>query len=88
MIKEVFLVVCTWPDGMQTLLFPKPGRKPICQSPNLAIDDFDTAVEHLKQYHEASHQALREQYTIGCKLELVVFNAVAVIKEFTNPPTP
>src|SRR5438105_5039821 len=47
-MSEAYLVLITWPDGKEGLLFPKPGNVPLNCMRQDGIEDFEIAVQHLK----------------------------------------
>ncbi len=47
---KAYLVLVTWADGTEGLLFPRPGNVPVANTPELGRADFATAKEHLVEY--------------------------------------
>ncbi len=48
-----YLVLITWPDGTEGLLFPRPGNVQIATTLEMGQNDFETAKTHLREYWDA-----------------------------------
>ena len=76
-----YLVLVTWPDGTEGLLFPRPGNVPIADTEDKGVKDFEIAVEHLTDYTGRLGRAKPKQSLAGTALRLIQFRRIAIIKE-------
>jgi hypothetical protein len=80
-MSNAYLVLITWSDGTEGLLFPRPGNVPICTTEEQGLKDFETAVEHLKQIAStSSNPRFRD-----AKVRLVRFTRQEVVQSFPDP---
>lgn len=47
---NAYLCLVTWPNGVEGLLFPRPGNVPVASTPEDGQKDFDTAKKDLGEY--------------------------------------
>ena len=49
-MNEAYLCLVTWPDGVEGLLFPRPGNVPIASTLIQGMADFTIARKHLDEF--------------------------------------
>ena len=79
--SEAYLVLVTWPNGTEGLLFPRPGNVPIAVTPEMGEEDMKTAIADLLGYMSAEHK-IEGAITI----RLIKFQRGPVLKEFRWNP--
>ena len=78
-MSNAYLVLVTWPDGSEGLLFPRPGNVPINTTEEQGLQDYAIAVDHLNEF-------IRERKEFAnCKVRLVRFTRHEVVKEYPEP---
>jgi uncharacterized protein with PIN domain len=78
-MSDAYLVLVTWPDGSEGLLFPRPGNVPINTTQEQGLQDYAIAVDHLNEF-------IRERKEFAnCKVRLVRFTRHEVVKEYPEP---
>lgn len=80
-MSQAYLVLVTWPDGTEGLLFPRPGNVPINTTVEQGMQDYAIAVDHLNEWLE-SNPSFKEK----TKVRLVRFTRHEAIKEYPEPP--
>lgn len=65
---NAYLVIITWPNGTEGLLFPRPGNVPIADTEEKGKADFETAKQHLLEYGRVNAKAVK-----GAMIRLVHF---------------
>lgn len=81
---KAFLVLVTWPDGREGLLFPRPGHVPIATTKEQGEEDFKTAVNHMEEYIFMLHP-MAEELMANCRgatLRLVEFQRSRTLKAY------
>jgi hypothetical protein len=53
---KAYLVLVTWANGTEGLLFPRPGNVPVASTPKEGKKDFETAKEHLTHFLEQQEE--------------------------------
>lgn len=83
MNNDAFLVIVTWPDGTEGLLFPRPGNVPIADTLEQGHLDFETARQHLREFSKsvAGHPEL-EHKAQGATVRLIHFQLVKVLNAY------
>ncbi len=74
---NAYLVLVTWPDKSEGLLFPRPGHVPIADSMEMGQTDFDTARKHLHVF-----AAQNPKRFIGATIRLVEFQRGTTLLEY------
>jgi len=86
-----YLVIVTWPDGTEGLLFPRPGNVPLADTEWKGMLDFEKAKKDLLDYYEfeKDHHPERQRpepwfRTVkGATIRLVKFERLETVEEFT-----
>jgi hypothetical protein len=78
--SPAYLVLVTWPNGTESLLFPRPGNVPVAATPEQGQTDFETAKKHLLEYDKQSSHKMN-----GTKIRLILFDRRAILNEFSIP---
>jgi hypothetical protein len=74
---NVYLVLITWPNGTEGLLFPLPGNVAVADTPEQGERDFEKAKHDLLEYAKAG-RSLK-----GTTIRLLEFERGPTLKEFT-----
>ena len=53
---KAYLVLVTWANGTEGLLFPRPGNVPVASTLQEGNKDFQTAKEHLTHFLEQQEE--------------------------------
>lgn len=81
---KAYLVIITWPNGVEGLLFPRPGNVAIADTEEKGKADFEKAKQDLLEYDAAARARGKPPMT-GTKVSLVCFEqAGPVIKAYTH----
>jgi hypothetical protein len=75
---KAYLVLITWPDGTEGLLFPRPGNVPVADTEEKGVHDFHLAAQHLREYGLAFPWSEK----VGCTIRLVEFERGPTLREF------
>jgi hypothetical protein len=81
--QHAYLVLITWPDGKEGLLFPRPGNVPVAATVEAGKADFAIALNHLDAYGESRGNAPGGASLKGTVIRLVEFQRGAVLSECT-----
>jgi hypothetical protein len=84
---KAYLVLITWPNGKEGLLFPRPGNVAVAATPEQGESDFKKAHHDLLEYAEQAGgvgPSLRNRFTSlkGTTIRLIEFERGPVLKEF------
>ena len=77
---KAYLVLITWPDGTEGLLFPRPGNVQIAATESQGDKDFKKAKADLIEYAPHSKKSLA-----GSVVRLIEFERGAELRRFTLP---
>lgn len=78
-----YLVLVTWPDGSEGLLFPRPGNVQMAITPFEGEQEFETAKQHMKEYWKKLQDVPAQRVKIeGATIRLVEFERGATLQEF------
>ena len=75
--KEAYLVLIKWPNGVEGLLFPRPGNVQIADTLEMGNTDFAKARNDLVEFVNAD-----SRYK-GTTLRLIKFERQETLKEYT-----
>lgn len=78
--REAFLVLVTWPDGTEGLLFPRPGNVPIADTVEKGLEDFNTARQHLDEYITQVKEAIAAGVAVDPKSREMMRSTLRLIK--------
>jgi hypothetical protein len=78
---SAYLVLITWPDGTEGLLFPWPGNVPLASTLDQGNCGFEKAKHDLQDYVEGIRQTGRD--TEGAIIRLFRFTRGEMLREFT-----
>jgi hypothetical protein len=73
---DAFLILVTWPDGREGLLFPRPGNVAVAATVEAGEQDFEIARRHLNEY------AKRVRGLGTTTIRLIRFERHETLKEF------
>jgi len=79
---KAYLVLVTWPDGTEGLLFPRPGNVPIATTEEQGLQDLGKAHRDLMEFLAAPGS--EPNWTGPVTLRLVVFERGETLAEVTE----
>ena len=82
--QTVYLCIITWPDGVDVVLFPRPGKVPMATTEQMGQEDFTIAVRHCKEYAEELGLVGKAKAMDGTKIRLVKFQCLEVLAEHVH----
>ena len=80
--EYAFLVLVTWPNGTEGLLFPRPGNVPLATSQERGFKDFRKAKKDLVECVEEGSTLESGETLEGTSIRLVMLERGAVLSEF------